>query len=32
MATLQIISESGYSVITPKENINLGSDLQILVR
>jgi hypothetical protein len=32
VASLQIKSESGYSVIAPVENVNLGSDLLINVR
>jgi hypothetical protein len=32
MATLQILSETGYAVINPTENENLGSDLQVAIR
>ncbi len=32
LATLQIVSKAGYAVITPTENENLGSDLEIFVR
>lgn len=32
MATLQIVSKEGYATVTPTENENLGSDLDIWVR
>lgn len=31
LATLQIVGKAGYAVITPTENENLGSDLEIFV-